>query len=250
LAASGSGIISIGGTHTLQRVIGFTSSSVGGTVHRLVIDLTSDGGGQMIGVRRAEVAHRQRHDEVSTASSSGFGIGAIAVRSSFSSADRAVVNVSTTISKRHAPRAGHARQRELDREPLGPSPRTRAEGSSTSAISTANMSLTNNVTTAIGSTARLIAAADAEILATGLQTANGESNNGRRRRDRVRVGRHDPHRQPRHPGRDRRLRVRLPDAALGEARNGLDLRDTSGADTGGLGADADANGTARVGAST
>jgi len=45
-----SGFIDIGGSHYLERVVGFTTTSIGGTTHRLIIDLTSDGGGKMIGV--------------------------------------------------------------------------------------------------------------------------------------------------------------------------------------------------------
>ena len=99
------------------------------------------------------------------------------------------------------------------------------------------MSLTNNVTTAIGSTARLIAGRDAKVLATGLQTANGESNTdgggaiGFASGDTTLTVSHA-------------IQVAIAGyvfafrTLLGEARNGLDLRDTSGADTGGLGADA------------
>ena len=233
-----SGILSIGGTHKLQRVIGFTSASVGGTTHRLVIDITSNGGGTMVGVGGPKSLIGSDTDEVSTASSSGFGVGAIAVRSSFSSAT-AVVNVSTTIS------GGTLRAQDMlvtatSIVNLAAVSANAGGGFIDVGDSTANLSLTNNVTTAIASGARLIASRDVEIFATGLESANGESStdgggalgfaSGTRRSPSTMRSRHAI------GGYVFAFRT-----LLVEARNGMDLRDKSNADTGGLGANADAN---------
>ena len=230
--------LSIGGTHTLERVIGFTGASVGGTVHRLVIDLASDGGGVMVGVGGPKSLIGSSSDEVSTASSSGFGVGAIAVRVSKSNAN-ALANVSTTIS------GGTLRANDVV---ISASSIVNIAFVSANAgggfidvgDSTANGSITNNVTTTIASTANVVAGRDVKVTAGGLESGNGESTTDGGGAIGFASG-------------DTSLtvnyavkvsiagRVYAFRTLFVESRDGMDLRDKSGADTGGLGADADAD---------
>src|SRR5262249_17720464 len=79
------GIVTISGSHLLrtEAIPIFTHGS--GTM-RLVHDLTSNGGGTMIGVGGPRSLGGNAGDGVTTSSSTGFGVGAISVRDSQSDA--------------------------------------------------------------------------------------------------------------------------------------------------------------------
>ncbi|MGK2853884.1 MAG: hypothetical protein ACSLE3_07225, partial [Microbacteriaceae bacterium] len=228
------------GDHVLTRVVGLTGQVPAGTVHRLTIDLTGTGNGVLVGVGGPKSLIGSATDEVSTAASSGFGVGAISVRNSKSYAN-ATADIRTQIL------GGTLRAMDV-------------LVNATSIVNTAFVSAnsgggfidvgdsqaygdTSNVAmTTVASGANIVAGRDASILATMVNYANGESNtNGggffasaygdtRLFLDAVNVVQIS--------GRVFAVRT-----LLAEARHGMNLRDRSVADTGGLGADVDANDT-------
>ena len=90
------GSITIAGQHRFVEVVGLHSAIPTGTTHRLVVDLTADGDGRFAGVGGPSAFMGNYDDGVSTANSSGFGIGGVNVRTSTSSAS-STVSVTTTV---------------------------------------------------------------------------------------------------------------------------------------------------------
>ena len=233
-----SGSLTIWGTHTLRtEAIPIFADGTG--TQRLVIDITGSLNGQkMIGVGGPRSVIGGAGDEIATSTSTGVGGGFVTVRNSQSD-----VTSSPTVNT-------NVNGGTLRAQDIVVSAQSQANIASVSSNegggfvdvgnSRADGVIDNVVSTTIADSANLVAGRDVKILATGAQKANGESSTDGG--GFVSVADANSKLTLSHSviatisGRVFAVRT-----LLAEARDGMDATVRANADTGGLGADSDAN---------